>query len=416
MRTLFFLVELGGLAFFLVGKRRFDLFTVAFLASTVYFLPGLLGYVLYPRTLTDSVRRPVPLIEDAYGVMILVLLGLLAGALVYDRTGAERWCGGWRLANARAVPVLALILALVGLAMTIRNAGPVLWGVDKEALLTKLDRWRTLSVNAAMVGAVTSLLARRWLLAGSCFAVLGFELFIGFRLPMALATIAAFTAWLAASGRQRCVVERWRVSLAGLAMVMFFFVYKPIYQAVKLGDWRRVVTMLSDPGVYLGAVIESEPFNTQAILHRTLSQEWQEGGAALSGLLVSLIPFVSAESLGAPSYQFSGNLLFPEARGGLASNFWAEMWSIGRWPMVCFAIVFVVFLLAVFSTLLGSREPVLRATVALLGSLWAFYLHRNTLVFQITLSRRLVALSLICSLCALAWHAMATARGRARGP
>ena len=74
MNIVFSIIALIGVLYFLVKKRQFDFFSLAFFSSLVYFLPGFFGIVQHQA---GSGKYPVEIITETYLVMILVMSSIV---------------------------------------------------------------------------------------------------------------------------------------------------------------------------------------------------------------------------------------------------------------------------------------------------------------------------------------------------
>lgn len=398
MQMVFTIVATLGLLYFLFGKRRFDFFSVAFFSACVYFLPGFFGYALAPPTSLMPVRQPVELIDEAYWVMVAVLLAVLFGAICFDLIVRERKTK-ITLRGSQSAVVVATVMALVGFVLTVATTGSALLLADKHTMMVELNRWHIVWVMGASLGAVLSFVQSRWGLFSVCMALLLFDIYIGFRSSFAITLIAIFTLWISSKGSQRFVIENWRIGILGLLGALFIFIYKFLYIAIKRGDWGLVVDRLGNPLFYLTTIIRSEPFTTQVILNEVIRENFRVGTEHFTGLMYQFLLF--APALGAETTSFNDLFqptLFPGTFAGMANNIWAEIWSSGGWPLLILFVVIFVTLLFLGSYLLQFCDPALRGGVALLLSYWAFYIHRNDILYQINLEKRIFLVWLICVL------------------
>jgi len=408
----FLLTVLAGGVFFAVARRRFDLFTVAFASAVVYFMPGFWGYVLIPAS--SGQRVAVLLVSETYTVFIIVLGSIVAGAAAMDRFDVRP--PQVRFPSPSAAARTLTLVGLCGAIVSVVSASPEIFSAHKDVVIQSLTRWHVLWVTGASLGAVLSFVARRWLDLGVCTALLLFDLYVGFRSNLALAVIALFVIALGAQEPRRLLFtlqRRWWLASGGA--VTLFFGYKFLYRPIKLGDWSRVGELLSDPGFFLRALQGSEPFTTQAILNRVLVERFTAPLSDLTDLVYQLIFFApdlgARSSMGRPGYRE----LFPEAVGGIGNNIWAEMWVRGGWVLLALFVVCFVLVLALGSYLLRCPDPLIRAGAALGGAFWAFYIHRNTLAYQITLEKRVFALWILACLAALIWAALLRSASIRRG-
>lgn len=410
----FVALVIAGLAFFLFTRRRFDLYSTAYLSAVAYFLPGLFGYVLLPRTSLHESLRAVPILAEVYWIIAAVLAAPVIGAIVFDWSNLGRHRVSWRFRRSSWVGFAALGFSLLGLGVTCATLGDVLFGTEKSELLPLLDRWHHLQVSATLIGTVIAWIQRRKALGAAFALLLLFDLFLGFRYPLAIATIAVFSLWLSRQGRRRLVLEHWRAGVLGLAAAWFFFVVKRLIAPIRAGDWRAAFSKAVDPTLYWQSIAESEPFKIMAILNATVCRNIQIGLDHLSYLKASFLIF--SPEMGVKVQTFNEYVvhkqLFPDAVAGVGSNLWAEIWSTGGWSLILTTLALWIACLAGLSVLLRSRDCTLSAVAAILGSYWTFYLHRNDLLFQIILSRRVPAVAAGCVIVAMAAWAIARRSSR----
>ena len=395
MQFLFIGIALLGLTYFMFRKRRIDLFSLAFVSSCVYFLPGFFGYALHP---SDLGAMQVSLVTETYWVMVFVLGSILLGGVTFDARLAGK-APRFTLPGGRLAPVMAISLALFGLGMMILTTGWALLDMDKGAMMAELNRWHVLFVVAMALAAVWAFTLERKLLLLFSLILLSCDVFIGFRATFAITGVTLFLLYLSAQGSQRAFPQHWRIGLIGCIAALLVFNYKYISAFIKAGLWDVVIERLSDPSFYLVTILASEPFGTQAILNEVVIRDFHVGFGHFMGLAYQFMIF--APQLGGEAVSFNDLFqpaLFPGLDWRMANNIWAEMWSSGGWLLlILFAGVFNV-LLGVGSYLLRLRDPVLRAWFALLGAYWAFYIHRNDISFQIVLEKRVFLIGIVCIL------------------
>lgn len=395
MHITFILVAIAGLSYFLLCLRQFDFFSVAFFSGCVYFLPGFFGYTVAP--ISAAMLVPVDLEDQTYLVMIGVLIAIWLGALLFDHAlkGNDP---RWFLHGSESAGLWAVILALVGYILIAATAGEALLDDDKIVMMESLNRWYILGATAAPLGAVLSFVSKRWLLFALSMALLLFDMYIGFRISFAIALIAIFTLQLARYGPQRVALQNWRIGCIGAVFVSLLFVYKQVYIAVKLGLWDTIADRLQDIEIYASAIMMSEPFNTQAILNEVVAQDFRVGMGHLKDVFLQFVLF--STELGSAPLSFNDLFqatLFPsDLDYGMANNIWAEMLSSGGWPLLAIFMAFFVVMLMLGSYLIRFQDRILAAGAALAFSYWAFYIHRNDLLYQVNLEKRAILVWAAC--------------------
>ena len=400
---LWFLITAGiGLCYLLFAKRRFDCFSVAFLSACVYFIPGFVGYTLMPTK--TSMEEAVDLEIETYLVMIVVLIAILMGAVLLD-LASEKKPPALRLNDTAHTGTWAVMIAILGYVLLIASVGDVLFD-DKSILIKNLNRWHVIGATAAPLGAVLCFVYRLRFPFVIAMLILLFDVYIGFRISLAVAMIAIFTLWLGRDGQQRLALNNWRAGILGSIVVCFLFVYKQLYEVVKLGMWDFIVERLQDPDLYVAAIGMSEPFTIQVILNEVIVQRFVVGMGHLREVLYQFALF--SPELGVKPVSFNDlfqSSLFPtDMEYGMANNIWAEMWSTGGWPLLLVFVTIFVLMLVVGSYLIRSSDKTVSSVAALTFSYWAFYIHRNDLAFQINLEKRVIILAAICMLLSKLQH------------
>ncbi len=390
MRALFIVIAVLGLGYFLLRKRRFDFFSLGFLSSVVYFLPGFFGYVLMPPSALNPARTPADLLPQTYGVFLLVLTTILLGSMVYDLWSPKEVVP-WRL-PAQAWSLRALVvLAVVACAVTLMTAGSVLFSPDKSLVIAAIGRWRILWVAAASLGAVLAFLSRRWYWFLLLTVLLLFDLYVGFRNNTALTLIALFVVLLHRKGPQRVLLRNKVLAVFGALSAVSLFLFKYLYIPLKGGNYQLVLERATDPIFILKTIATSEPFGTQAILNEVLRERFQTGIAGLGELVYQVVLF--APQFGIETEAINDIFregLFPDAPSGLGGNIWAEMWSRGGWGLLLLFLLVFIALLAVGSHALRLGDGLMLAGISLSMSYWAFYIHRNSIAFQLNLEKRVL--------------------------
>jgi hypothetical protein len=388
-QAIFTISAAGGGLYFLLKKRQFDYFSLAYFSALIYFLPGFFGFTSFHASgdWSDASIHP-----EAYLVMIFVMLSIFVSAFISSRIHksfninktipAEPW-----------VSRLLMVLTVVGFSGLLASSGSALFQPEKDIVLESLNRWHILFYSAATIGFPIALHKRQHFLAGLFIAFLGFNLFIGFRFSLAISIISALVLVLFSKGKQRLLIDNWKMIIGAMLFGTFMFGYKVIAYAVKSGMWAVVWNRLQDANTYLFMFIRSEPFLVQQTLNEVVTNRFETTADHVISSLYQFILF--APELGAESITFNSLFqpaLFPNVEYGLAANIWAQMWSAGGWPLlIVFVLIFNV-ILALGNSTLRARSAVLKAGLAPVFCYWAFYIHRNELGYALNLEKRLLLL------------------------
>ncbi len=390
MHLAFILLVLLGWGYFGFYKRPFDLLFLAYASATIYFMPGLVGYTNLPigsgETWVETAVLP-----EAYGVFSLVMGGILLAAWLVDRTQTEAERPSAWVIGVPSLWVLwvALLMGYLGFAMTLLQHGNAL-NLPKEEFMSGLSRWYLLGSETAIMSSLLAFLLRRWGLLLLALVLIAVDMYLGFRNSAAIAGLGIFLLWFRQKDPSRLFLRHLKPLLIGVPCAYALFLYKQISVLIKVSNWDLLADLLTNGDTYLFSLTRSEPFGTQTILNETLRAGFTVGPAHLFQALGSALPFYPV-FFGQPTSfnDLFQQRLFPGTDYGMANNIWAQMWSSGGWPLLgVFTIVYAFLLAWGTRQIKAQRSPVLLACAAHFWVYWAFYIHRNDLVFQLYIQRR----------------------------
>lgn len=389
----FVVTALCGGGYFLFRRRRFDFFSLAFLGACFYFLPGFLGFAGYAE---GFILTPVPIVGEAYATMcwvigVILVCGMLSDVMARDSASSNQPSIAGRSDRYRHTGAVATLAGTVGLVLSMITVGSDLLDPDKVALLGNLNRWYLLWTTGAVLGLSITYVRRSYVLFTVNLLLLLTNLYVGFRVDLVIAILAVGALALSSQGAIR-LSDRWKVGTATVLFGLMMFVFKYVAFALKALDWDLIVAQATNPEALKVMFMYSEPFIAQGTLNEVVRQDFFVGGGHLWSVAALLVPL--ANELGVEVVGFNDLFqpaLFSSVTGyGLGSNIWAEMWAIGGWPAILLFTQGFVVLLFMFGHALTRGGPEQRALVAVLGVYWAFYVHRNDLLYQLTLSRRIL--------------------------
>src|SRR5699024_6935567 len=185
-------------------------------------------------------------------------------------------------------------------------------------------------------------------------------------------------------------------TLCIFVFALFIFIGKDIYGSFQYRGLKGVYQTIIDKDLYLNSILNSEPFAIQNILNKVLQTDFFLGFDYLNDLPLQLL--VVPSFFGADSQGFSETFrstFYSFVDYGMAYNFWAEAYSIGKWPIVIGFILFFNFILLLLNLLLRSKDVSLKVLILLLGTYWSFYIHRNSLYTILTFERHHILLYII---------------------
>ncbi|MHB1240538.1 MAG: hypothetical protein ACYC18_08550 [Gammaproteobacteria bacterium] len=399
MHALFVAVGLTGAAYFLLRERRFDFLTVGYFSSLVYFVPGFIGNVpdFSSANSWADLNDRIPLEAHTYAVMTGILTAVLVAAIIADILPDIR-SPRFVLLGSESGADVGIGLSVLGFIATMVTTGSALWSSDKVYMLAHMGRWYLLFAWGAAVSLVIGVSTGRRLIPLIAVGLLVLGMYIGFRANLAIAMIALGTFWLNRKGKQRLLRDNLSGLLIAIPIGVLFFVYRAIGSLVKVGDWGQVLAQLASVEQYKSSLLLSEPFITQAILNKVIETGFYVGPGHFHNVLYAVGMF--SDSFGARPTGF--NTLFQPAlfpsitQWGMANNIWAEMLASGGVVLLCVFILAYVLGLLAGSFFLRSGDRSVAALAALVGTLWAFYCHRNDLLNEINIIKQIIFVWLIC--------------------
>ncbi|TCO78828.1 hypothetical protein [Marinisporobacter balticus] len=392
MQIAFMIISILGLIFFMNKKRKFDFFTLAYISAIVYFLPGFYGYVFLPGWIQSSI------LKETYLVMCLVLVSIGTGAIIYDIINInKKEQKKISVEGSQNILFFITIISFLGLTLMIITMGSSLLSANKQIVLSNGNRWSLLWENTILLGIVFAFITEKKKLFWLFFIMMSFHIYMGFRSTAAIAIISIMTHWLNLKGKQRLLINNIKSLVIGIVVAIFFFSYKQIYIPIKLGMWDLVVQKISSIQFYVDSIRYSEPFGIQVILNEVIRTDFKVGLSHFKSIAYQVILF--ANKLGGDSTSFNSlfqNAMFPKVNYGMGSNIWAEMWASGGWGLLILFIIFYVIILSIGSKLMENIDSNIKPLILISMSYWSFYIHRNSLVYEINLIKRVICIWTIC--------------------
>jgi hypothetical protein len=377
-----------GAVYFLVARRVFDFWALAFFGSCFYFIPGFVGFAGYAEGLLLTEK---PLDPEAHAVMLCVIAFSIAGGVISaDDSNAMRpkAVRHDRIDNV-VYSAVCTLFGLVGFLLTVATVGEQLLSADKFALLGALNRWHLLWTTGASIGLVMAFSERAWSIVALAVVLHVLNLLIGFRVDFVLSVLGCLFIFLRGLGPQR-LVSHWKLVLgmAGLALSLFLFKYFMV--AIQLMDMDLLLAQAANPDAIRGIFLYSEPFVAQGTLNEVIQTGYWVGPGHFAGIAYLFLPF--ANELGAVTTGFNDmfqpTLFSSVTEYGLGSNIWAEMIASGGWALLVVFLFLQGGLGLLLQRMVDRGGGALAAMSSLLIGYWAFYVHRNDLLYQMTLTRR----------------------------
>lgn len=367
-----------GVYFF---RRRFDIFTLAFLSCGVYFIPAAVPI------------QSLPL--GAYAIYLAVLVLVAAAAAIFDNQDAKRKVAALDLERMKVYYRGVLLICLPTLIAFVATRGDVVPTTKGEG---------------------------GGLLYYFFSAILGylFVLSLGLRKKIGLAISLGSYAWFVFTG------DRTQFVIAVLAAAIFFFVTYSLSPRTMLRRARPYQLLLVAALVFVGLfgknvygayydsqaggdfwtsfndrfrdMAESpssrfEPYHVQSILDMAIESDDRIDSDYLWWAPVQLLPF--AGDLGSDVHDQSEavkELYFSNwsDKSGVSSNFFAEGYLLWGYAGALLFAALYALLLFLFAVAMRRGSLVARLWLCYGAVFWAFYLHRSSLLQIISHEKRII--------------------------
>ena len=161
------------------------------------------------------------------------------------------------------------------------------------------------------------------------------------------------------------------------------------------GNWDAWFNVVSNPSLYFGTLLNSEPFMTQAILNETIVRNTSQPAWEIFIPLLALFPFAGAIAGRAQFNEHVQTELFSYAQYGLASNMMGEFYSyLGIIGIFLFQFMMIIFCMRGMRVFTQFR--LMRVTFfSIICAHTLFYIYRNELLTYINFIRNIVILWLV---------------------
>src|SRR5690554_5760327 len=388
-------------------SREFDFLSIAFVSQQIYFSPmifqafgfcGGYGCYLYKVSIIGMVL-----------VFVIAFFSMLS-----QRERARRIVIRPE-PRAGVFLFFCMALSLLGLFLLVLKSGGKVFFLPKREIMKFISYDYIVWVFSATVGMVFSVRTRsnKWLVFFLLLLLVSF--YIGFRSPLAISFIASLVI---VSQREGLNLRRigLRYFLLIILIGLAFFLYKGFYSAIKMGNYDVLKDRIFSLDYYLFIFQSSEPVVNLSILSNVVESDLYIGPSDLLRILTIATLFM--EEL----FQGFGNfnsviqpLFYSDISGGVGSNIWAYWYAVAGWGGLLFFIFFYGFSLWWLSWLHRSSGLYVSSLVAYLGAYWAFYIHRNDLIYQLSLERRVLIIFSLIYLVSVLFSNITNRKGRSYG-
>lgn len=399
----FYTISIIGLYYFFVNKRAFDFFSLGYFSSLIYFLPGYFGYVIAPSMRIEGLSKSfnMEIDQKTYLIMLLILLMIIVSATIYDLTEKHKEeIKGKKvilIVEDKLIHIILGVILILGMIFTLYNISNDTF-TTKDLSGSKSGLFLMLWSYPASILLIFGVIVRKKVIIYISFISLLILFFSGDRTAIALAGIGVITVFLNNKKRSQLIkVVKFKYTLFIFIFGLIMFNGKMLYGSFQTSGFSGFFKTLTNKSIYVDSIVQSEPFAIQMILNYVMLYDFKIGFDHLKDLPLQLLVLPSL--FGGDTSSFSniikGNF-FSFVDYGIAYNIWAEGYAVGGWLFLFLIIIMYCIGLAFYSKAIKISGGSLKALFILMGSYWAFYIHRNSIETIISYERYILLIYLVC--------------------
>lgn len=364
---------------FIIARQRISITSIAFFSAILYFLPA-----IYP---TYSIP------DNAYLIYCFVLINIILTSFFINigyrgKKKEEEYCIPKNFIDN--FTTISFSMSLVFLIIQL-----ILYGYS-GFLISKTEQSRSqflhyLWVTSISFSFILAIVRKRKIVIFACAMQYLLLLTSGDRTQIVITIIATF--WVYTHTKQLNLlyfIKTINFSHIILIIVMIFvgvygkdFYASASYTFTKGGNFLE---NYSERFKYRDNIIqELEPYHTQLILKKMIDLNINFNADYLWLLPTQILPW--ARKFGGKIHlqsEMVKSTLFPtwSKKAGVSSNFWSEGYAVSHfWGVIIFCSIFVFFMVLI-QKIMDNSYLIGITAMSLMGTYWAFYIHRNS-IFQI---------------------------------
>lgn len=394
MTTLYAIFFTLNLLYYL--NRRFDLFSLTFLTSSIYFLPALFGFTHdgFPPLRKNPILFEVYLFYFYYFIMLFAFSWISSQTAKISRTSVvpinsiSRRDRDFIILKDMVFLLRWLIPALLLTSAAIM--GEHLIASDKKVLLENFTVFYALYQSIALIYIFSSFISNRRVDLLFALIYVAIDMIIGFRAVAAfsLISLGAYSLYINPS-RKKTILFAFLIFFA----YIFGSIYKMLVMSYRLGGPTAELVGLLNVDGFLDALVFTESFTTQEVFREIIIKNFTLPLEYPLEIFRFFLPGVNNIVLG-KGWGFNDYyqaVLYPHIPWGMGSNIWAEEYAMWGWygPVGFVAILFI-FLYFINTKsrhwVISGEILKLSLSISLVGPAY-FYMHRNDFLYQLGITR-----------------------------
>lgn len=371
---------------FIKKRLYFDFLSLMFFSTLFYFLPFLWGFVTIKE---NGVFKYISINSETYNIAIILFLCILIATYLYDKyIRVKIKQNVYYMPMDKGFDKFCIYLFFIISILFYMIQGRFMIGKVRD-LSTMIGIYKIWSNMILILGGV-SIVSNNKL--GVFISILGgiFDLYLGDRTIFVILVIV-LTTYILIKKCNKGIIHYKKMIVIILLIISPLIVYKKLIGPIQRGNINEFIDRITKIETYTESIVSMEPFTTQCILNEVISKNYKIKENTLVSIK-NLIPLIEKTKYSTFNEQMQKEL-FEDIEYGMGANIWAEVYSNFSIMAVYIMILIYVFI-GVIGNILFEKVDVYILKVIILISfpLFIFYVHRNSIVYQINLNLRVIYL------------------------
>lgn len=385
-KVVIYIIVIYSMYLFIKKRLYFDFLSLMFFSTLFYFLPFLFGFVIIKE---KGIVKYISINSKTYNIAIILFLCILIVTYLYDKyirvkikqniyyvpmdKGFDKFC-------IYLFCIISILFYMI--------QGRFMIGKIRD-LSNMIGIYKIWSNMILILGGV-SIVSNNKL--GVFLSILGaiFDLYLGDR-TIFIILVIILTTYILIKKCNRGIIYYKKIIVIILLIIAPLVFYKKLIGPIQRGDIDEFVARITNIETYIDSIVSIEPFTTQCILNEVISKNYKIKENTLVSIR-NLIPLIEKTKYSTFNEQMQKEL-FEGIEYGMGSNVWAEVYS--NLSIIALYIMILIYLfIGVIGNILFEKIDTYKLKVIILisFSFFIFYIHRNSIVYQINLNLRVIYL------------------------
>lgn len=399
MRIIFIIISLVLFYYYFVYRNKLDIFTLAFLCCEFYFMPGWFGFTT--RVYDDRTREFVKCSDTLYYVFLITIIFLFIFTLISDKKLVLPQIESSKNIDITLMTNICSFILIVILILFITVNGEDVFGKSKLEYIGDIGVIYQILRYLIPIVFLFAVINKNIIAYLTSSVGIIIDLYMSNR-TVSLICIVIFVLFYIYNNDKKHIYTYKKYLIIILLICISFLVFERIIEPIQKKDWTEVNRRIANVDTYVDSIIVSEPFVTQTILEEVIQKNYKVKENTITSY------FYKNRSTFNDNFQSD---LFPKiTRYKMAENIWAEAYA--NYDFLGILIMSFIYSLNIFILnilILKLKNSIYTPYIYILSANWIFFLHRGSVVNQLTRQKNIL---LVFGSCLLAAYIFNIARKR----